>query len=78
MTGVDVQELTLDDHRLMLAHERVKRHFAAGIEHFDEELGPGKVLSHPALLAAFVNAAALESVALALDVSAQPLRMPVM
>jgi hypothetical protein len=67
MTGVDVQELSLDDHRLMVIHERVMKHFSLGIEHLDEELGPGKILSQPQLLAAFVTAAALESLAAALQ-----------
>ena len=67
MTGVDVHEISLDDqYRLVLAHDTVKKHFAAAIEHFDEEFGPGVVLEKPALLAAFVNAAAMESLATAI------------
>lgn len=67
MTGLDVQEISLDDQlRTALAHDRVKKHFAAAIEHFDEEFGPGAVLQKPELLAAFVNAAAMETLAIAL------------
>ena len=67
MTGLDVQEISLDDqYRLALAHDTVKKHFAAAIEHFDEEFGPGTVLEKPELLAAFVNAAAMESLAAAI------------
>lgn len=67
MTGVDVHEISLDDqYRLALAHDTVKKHFAAAIEHFDEEFGPGTVLEKPELLAAFVNAAAMESLATAI------------
>lgn len=74
MTGVDVQEIALDDeYRFALAHDAVKRHFAAAIEHFDEEFGPGTVLNKPELLAAFVNAAALESLARAIVTARVPL-----
>ncbi|MBL0729413.1 hypothetical protein [Piscinibacter sp. HJYY11] len=67
MTGVDVQEISLDDqYRLALAHDNVKKHFAAAIEHFDEEFGPGAVLEKPELLAVFVKAAAMESLAAAI------------
>ncbi len=67
MTGVDVHEISLDDqYRLALAHDTVKKHFAVAIEHFDEEFGPGSVLEKPELLAAFVNAAAMESLATAI------------
>lgn len=67
MTGVDVQEISLDDqYRQALAHDRVKQHIAAGIEHFDEEFGPGKVLEKHELLAAFITAAAMESLAAAI------------
>ncbi|MBL0726079.1 hypothetical protein [Piscinibacter sp. HJYY11] len=67
MTGVDVQEISLDDqYRLALAHDTVKKHFAAAIEHFDEEFGPGTVLEKPELLAVFVHAAAMESLASAI------------
>jgi len=67
MTGVDVVELTLNDQQLMLSHDRVKQHFKAGIEFFDDELGPGVILDRPGLLASFVNAAAMESLAAAIN-----------
>ena len=67
MTGADVQELTFDDLKLTLLHDKVKQHFKAGIEFFDEELGPARILANPGLLAAFVNAAAMESLASALS-----------
>lgn len=74
MTGVDVQEISLDDqYRLALVHDNVKKHFAAAIEHFDEEFGPGTVLEKPELLAAFVNAAAMESLAIAIAEAKRPL-----
>jgi len=67
MTGLGVQEISLDDlHRSALAHDRVKKYFAAAIEHFDEELGPSAVLQKPELLAAFVNAAAMDTLAIAI------------
>lgn len=67
MTGADVQELTFDDLKLTLLHDKVKQHFKAGIEYFDEELGPGLILETPGLLVSFVNAAAMESLASALS-----------
>lgn len=67
MTGIDIQEISLDDHyRLALSQDLAKKHFAAAIEFFDEEFGPGAVLQKPELLAAFVNAAAMESLAKAI------------
>lgn len=64
MVGVDVREVSLEDEfRLALAHDTVKKHFAAAIEYFDEEFGPGIGLAKPELVAAFVNAAATESLA---------------
>ncbi len=74
MTGVDVQEVSLDDHyRLALSQDLAKKHFAAAIEFFDEEFGPGTVLQKPELLAAFVNAAAMESLAKAIADTKLPL-----
>lgn len=77
MTGVDVQEISLEDHyRLALSHDLVKKHFAAAIEFFDEELGPGIVLQKPEVLAAFVTAAATESLAKAIVDAKLPLTFP--
>lgn len=74
MMGVDVQEVSLDDfHRLAQAEDLAKKHFAAAIEYFDEEFGPGTVLHQPELLAAFVNAAAMESLAKAVADARFPL-----
>lgn len=76
MTGVEVHEISLDDqYRTALAHDKVKKHFAAGIEYFDDEFGPGTVLTKPELLAAFVQAAAMETLAIALT-QAQLLQEP--
>lgn len=67
MAGLEVQELSLDEcYRVALAHDRVRQHIATGIEYFDEEFGPGTILEKPELLAAFVNAAAMESLAAAI------------
>lgn len=74
MTGVDVQEVSLEDHyRLALSQDLAKKHFAAAIEFFDEEFGPGVVLKTPELLSAFVNAAAMESLAKAIADAKLPL-----
>jgi hypothetical protein len=52
---------------LSLVHDKVKQHFRAGIEFFDEALGPARILENPGLLASSVNAAAMESLASALS-----------
>lgn len=74
MNGVEVKEVSLDEHyRMVLSHDLVKKHFAAGIEYFDEEFGPAFALERPELLAAFVNAAAAESLAMAIADTKPPL-----
>ncbi|MBL0729588.1 hypothetical protein [Piscinibacter sp. HJYY11] len=67
MTGLEGQESFQEDMRTTaLAHEKVRQHFAAALEYFDEEFGPAWVVGKPQLLAAFVNAAAVEALATAM------------
>jgi len=48
------------------ANRRVHDHLRAALETIDAELGPGEARKNPALLAAFIQAAAIESGAAAI------------